>query len=213
MKAIAVVLVLGLTCSGFAKFDVGCTETFDKNLDGWQKTNDVCWTNLESNGHGGYACMGSLLKNNNDSLSNCIVAPCSGYYCVKFDYRFTGCDIIPSKDDKVCVQIDCKNDSTNIFTATSSKDLTGGLLCPGKWRCVQTDSSTIHLQSGKKYTLDFELKCATGCLTPITFFDVDNISICKEKPCPVSSVPAPGAIVLGVIGSSLVGYYRRKRVL
>ncbi len=123
--------------------------------------------------------------------------PTTGGYSVSSDYRFIGKDINPVMDDTFSAQIDAGKDSFyDVFEAASSTGLTDGESKPGNWQTFANPELS---------------DCALGeNLLP------DRISTINDDSgnYPGSpTVPAPGAILLGSIGVSIVGWLRRRRTL
>jgi hypothetical protein len=206
-------VLLTIVCPVLAGFDVGIPETFDKNLDGWLTKGNVYWSNYANN-KDGYAGFGDVFTNRDNLMAACFTAPCDGAYDLSFDYRFRGVDLNSAKDD--CVNVDIlvlDQPRQNVFSAKSSVDLTGGLLEPGEWKTVKTPSGSLQLQENKKYWLCFELKNASSLILPLTFLDIDNISLSKaNQAIEASCIPAPGSVILCTLGSIAVGYLKRRKI-
>jgi hypothetical protein len=209
MKKFAVMMTLTVLMATpvFAMF----IDNFETNPFGpagnWSRSGDVTWT---GGGPGNdYVRLGQSLSNDTSQLCRSFTAPTTGEYCVDFDYRFIGCDVLPKADDRVSVWVGVgREPQFDVFEATSSVDLTGGLFHPGDWETITTPPPVITLEAGQTYWLKFRLQEATGCLTPITSLHLDNIGV---EQCNV--VPAPGAMLLGGIGVTFIGWLRTKRIL
>jgi hypothetical protein len=208
-KLLPVMALFTVITPALADFDVGTTQTFDSSLAGWTKTGTAQWTDAGNNGNG-YAEMGQVGFMTLDSMTTNVVAPSRGTYTMTFDYRFWGNNGV----DKMNT-ISTSVDSDQVFSANSGSGLTGSQSNPGSFKSV---SVPVTLSQGNNM-LTFTENQAIGCQRPITFFDVDNISITGGSSSPISptggggtKVPAPGALALAAMGLGIVGWFRNRRM-
>lgn len=216
MKSITIGLVLTLLAMpAWAAFDVGVTETFDGGLGSWT-TNGAVSLRTESNGNN-YVKLATFGDNQDNWISHSFHTDSTGDYALSFDYRFKGWDVLDGHSDMARIGITLVDE--NLYTYSSNTDLDNSK----DWKNVVAPPPSVTLDGGKDYWVIFRLEedqTIGGGLDElglVTTLHLDNINLKyldgDGQPGRERVVPTPGALVLGTLGVSLVGFLRRRNSL
>lgn len=183
-----------------AAFDLDTTETFDDGLGDWS-TNGTVSLVTESGGNN-YAKLADIGGDTDNWIMHQFHTNVAGEYALNFDYRFKGVDT-SSSDDNATIGITFTDKIFNTFSSAADLDNTD------EWRHVIAPPPSVYLDGNTNYWVYFRLDEALipgDESTLMTTLHLDNINLHRV-------VPTPGALVLGAIGISLVGFLRRRNAL
>jgi hypothetical protein len=196
-----------LAMPAYAAFDLGTIETFDDDLvtAGWSSSGSVSRT-TESGGNN-YVKLADI--GNDNWIMHEFQTGSAGNYALSFDYRFQG-EAYSGSGDTAKVGIVFVDPYLNTFQSAS--DLDDG----DDWKRISAPPPMVELQGSKNYMVYFRLNTNPSGGILMTTLDLDNIElnyVADETGIEQVVVPTPGALILGTLGVSLVGFLRRRNTI